>query len=133
VGADDLRHIRASLRALNQNIADAGRTQRRLRRGMRVLEQRIEAFALEVSKEARRAPEEAPPDGWPQDPAAFGAAVRRARQTAGLARRRLAALVGLGETTIDNIEKGMPCRASTRQLIVQTFAQKVEPRDRGGR
>jgi hypothetical protein len=76
---------------------------------------------IEASKGVKPVSDETPPDGWPPKPAELGAGVRRARERARLPRRRLSALVGVSETTIDNIENGIPCRCSTRQYIVQTF------------
>jgi ribosome-binding protein aMBF1 (putative translation factor) len=121
MAADDLRHLRASLRALLQNITAAGKIHRRLRHGLHVASRRLEAWAQAVSIQARGS-SEASPDSWPQDRFEFGAAVLRTRERAGLNRARFAGLIGTSNTTIANIEGGRACRASTRRLIVEVFA-----------
>lgn len=126
MGADDLRHIRASLRALQQNIGEAARIQRRMRHGLQVVQRRIEVWAAAVSVRARVVAD-VQPDGWPQDRNEFGAAVRRAREKAGLSRAKLAERVGVSDTTMANVEIGHACRASTRRAILETFTRLSQP------
>jgi DNA-binding XRE family transcriptional regulator len=121
MGDDDLRHLRASLRALQQNVGESARIQRRIRHGLHVIRRRLEAWVITVSTRARSVAD-APPDSWPQDSTEFGAAVRRTREGAGWTRAKLAALVGVSDTTISNIEIGRACRMSTRLAILEAFA-----------
>jgi DNA-binding transcriptional regulator YiaG len=63
-------------------------------------------------------------DGWPQGQRDFGAAVRRAREAAGLSRAQLATRIGVVASTIRNVEKGAHrCTAATRALLIKTLVK----------
>jgi hypothetical protein len=127
MGADDLRHLRGSLRDVQQNLHEVGRILRRLRRGIAVARRRLDTFAQSLSDKARRAAQPSG-DGWPKEAAEFGDAVRRARESAGLSRRGLANLVGVADQTIANVERAERlCRADTRRWLVETFTNLNKP------
>lgn len=58
-------------------------------------------------------------DSWPTDPKEFAEAIGRARQAAGLSIRKLAAIVGISEATLRNIESGRhPPKPHHREWII---------------
>src|SRR4051812_817316 len=110
MGANDLRHLRQTLFALQQNLGQTGLILRRLRRGVKHARHRLDVWAETVSVKARREAEPTTQAGWPQDSFEFGLAVQRARESAGLTRPKFAEMVNVSATTIANIEKGKRCR-----------------------
>jgi ribosome-binding protein aMBF1 (putative translation factor) len=70
-------------------------------------------------------------DLWPVDPARFGLAVRRARETQGLSREELSVRAGLAASTIRNVEtnRHVPTDRIRQRLIgaLETAAQRIGP------
>ncbi len=62
-------------------------------------------------------------DGWPQDPAAFGSAVRRAREACGLTQKALAERIGVKEATVRNVETGLKASSITRALLIKALGR----------
>jgi ribosome-binding protein aMBF1 (putative translation factor) len=101
--------------------------------GVALLRVNLATYALEATRKAveaaagsfvaaEKAREVNEPDGWPPTQAEFGAAVRRAREIAGLTRAELATRTGLAEATIRNVEGGRhKYSAITRALLVKTL------------
>jgi ribosome-binding protein aMBF1 (putative translation factor) len=62
-------------------------------------------------------------DGWPQDPVAFGAAIRKARELKGWTRDRLAEQVNVAVATIRNVETARHlCNSGIRARLIKTLA-----------
>ena len=62
-------------------------------------------------------------DGWPEEPAAFAAAIRAARHEIGLSQKRLAGLSGYTEMTIRNIETNRyAATADARRRLIEGLA-----------
>jgi DNA-binding XRE family transcriptional regulator len=76
------------------------------------------ADGLSVAQTARPASEG---DGWPQDRAQFGAALRAARQACRLTRQQLATRAGVAEATVKNAETAQHGSAKTRALLVMAL------------
>jgi ribosome-binding protein aMBF1 (putative translation factor) len=62
-------------------------------------------------------------DTWPMDPVAFGTAVRKAREAAGLTRSAFAVQFGISDATLRNIEMARHrCTFRVRTLLVLALA-----------
>jgi ribosome-binding protein aMBF1 (putative translation factor) len=121
----DLRRVRQSLDEQARNIQTLGRLLRRLRRGNNKVRRRLDHHAETLAEKARQAAEPAD-DHWPRDSVEFGLAVRKARESAGLSRRGLAALTSLANQTLTNVERAASeCRADTRRFIIETLEAKA--------
>jgi transcriptional regulator with XRE-family HTH domain len=62
-------------------------------------------------------------DGWPREPAEFGAAVLRTRKALGLTGEQLAQLARVTYNTIRNIE-GRYCRSSSRAAVIRALGPR---------
>ena len=63
-------------------------------------------------------------DGWPNDPAEFGKAVRDAREDAQLTRTEFASLAQISDATLRNLETGRhQCTLSIRRKVVEHLAR----------
>ena len=69
---------------------------------------------------------------WPDDPRAFGEAVRNARSSLGLSQESLADLAGIHVETIGRVEAGKACTHSTRGWITEAFLKLEQKKERDG-
>lgn len=70
-------------------------------------------------------------DGWPEEPAAFAAALRHARQEAGLSQNRLAFLAGYSEMTLRNIETNRyAASGESRRRFIEALANAQPKKDK---
>lgn len=118
----EIRHLLATVESLELALGQLGTISRRLHRGVKHARFHLERWA-EVTRIQARQSGASSADGWPQDAGAFGHAVAVARRLVKYTRPKLAALVGVSDGTIANIEKGKRCRADIRIAVVQAFAR----------